>query len=76
MSTITVPLADEDLAFLRAYTEAQGISAEAFLARQTHNLRMNLQRPLHPAVEAAIGIISPDIAGQEAYRAHIEKKQA
>jgi hypothetical protein len=28
MSTITIPLPDEDLDFLRAYSEAHGISAE------------------------------------------------
>ena len=76
MSTITIPLPDEDLAFLRAYSEAQGTSAEAFLARQARNLRMHLQRPLQPEVAAASGIISPDVAGEEAYREHLEKKQA
>ncbi len=76
MSTITIPLPDEDLTFLRAYSEAQGTSAEAFLARQAHNLRVNLQRPLPPEVVAASGIIPPDVAGEAAYRAHVEKKQA
>ena len=48
MSTITVPLPDEDLAFLRAWSEKQGTSAEEYLARQARNLREHLQRPLHP----------------------------
>jgi hypothetical protein len=75
MSTITIPLPDEDLTFLRAYSEAQGTSAEAFLARQAHNLRVNLQKPLTPEVVEASGIISSDLAGEKAYRAHVEKKQ-
>jgi hypothetical protein len=75
MSTITIPLPDEDLTFLRAYSEAQGTSAEAFLAQQAHNLRVNLQKPLPPAVVSASGIISK-IDGKEAYHAHLEKKQA
>ena len=58
MSTITVPLPEEDLKFLRSYTSAQGTSAEAFLARQAHNLREHLQRPLPPKVSAASGIIA------------------
>ncbi len=33
MSTITIPLTEEDLSFLRTYSQAQGTSAEAFLAR-------------------------------------------
>jgi len=74
MSTITVPLPDEDLDFLRAYTSAQGISVEAFLARQARNLREHLQRPLHPDVIAASGIIAPGLACEEAHRAHLEKK--
>ena len=76
MSTITIPLPDEDLSFLRAYSEAQGTSAEAFLARQARNLREHLQRPLQPDVAAATGIISPEIAGRETHRGHLEQKHA
>jgi hypothetical protein len=75
MSTITVPLPEEDLKFLRSYTSAQGTSAEAFLARQARNLREHLQRPLPPKVLAASGIIAPG-AGEEEYREHLEKKHA
>ena len=73
MSTIIVPLPDEDLAFLRAWSEKQGTSAEEFLARQARNLRERLQKPLHPDVAAAIGIISPD-ADEETYHRYLEKK--
>ena len=76
MSTITIPLTEEDLSFLRTYSQAQGTSAEAFLARQAHNFREQMQRPLHGEVEAASGIIAPEIAGREAHREHLEKKQA
>lgn len=76
MSTITIPLPDEDFASLRAYSEAHGTSAEAFLARQARNLRENLQRPLQPEVMTATGIISPEAAGEEAHREHVEKKHA
>ena len=76
MSTITVPMPDEDLDFLRAYTQAQGISAETFLAQQAHRLRLHLQRPVHPVVGEASGIIQDDIAGEEAHREHLEKKHA
>lgn len=76
MSTITVPLPEEDLTFLRAYSAAQGTSAEAFLARQARNLREHLLRPLHADVSAASGIIEPEVAGREAYREHIEEKHA
>ena len=74
MSTITIPLADEDLTFLRAYTEAQGTSAEEFLARQAHHLRAHLQRPLPSDVARATGIIAPGIAGEEWHRGHLERK--
>ena len=76
MSTIIVPLPDEDFAFLRNFSAAQGISAEAFLARQARNLRQHLQRPLLPEVMRATGIISPEITGKEAHREHLEKKHA
>ena len=76
MSTITIPMPEEDLAFLRAYSEAQGISAEVFLARQAHHLREHLQRPPHPDVAGAGGIISAEIAGREAPREHLDHKHA
>jgi hypothetical protein len=73
---ITIPLPDEDLNFLRAYSEAHGTSAEAFLARQAHNLRVRLQRPLRPEVATASGIISGEVAAEEAHREHVETKHA
>jgi len=74
MSTITVPLPDEDLAFLRAWSEKQGISAEALLAQQARNLREYLEGSLHPDVIAATGIIPPEVDAKEAYREYLEKK--
>jgi hypothetical protein len=74
MSTITVPLPDEDLAFLRDWSEKQGTSAEEFLARQARNLREHLQRPLHPDVVAATGIIPSDIDAEKVYREYLERK--
>ena len=76
MSTLTIPMPDEDLAFLRAYSAAQGISAEVLLARQARSLREHLQRPVHPDVTAASGIVSADVSGEAAHRAHLEKKHA
>jgi len=74
MSTITLLLPDEDLAFLRAWSEKQGTSAEEFLARQARNLREHLQRSLHPDVVAATGIFPADLDVKQAYREHIENK--
>ena len=76
VSTITIPMPDEDLDFLRAYTRAQGISPEAFLARQARNLREHLERPLHPDVAGATGIVSPEVAGQEAHRDSLDHKHS
>ena len=74
MSTLTVPLSDEDLTFLRAYTEENGTSAEEFLARQARNLREHLQKPMPPEVAAASGIILPAPDGKQTYREHLETK--
>ena len=75
MSTITIPLPDEDLAFRRDFAEASGTSAEALLTRQARGLREQLQRPPHPDVATARGIIACDVDGREAHRAHLEKKR-
>jgi hypothetical protein len=58
MSRISIPLPDEDLAFLRVFAKAQGDSAEGFLARHARNLRLHLQTALHPDVQAASGAFS------------------
>ena len=76
MSTITISLPDEDLAFLRAYSQMRGTSAEAVLARQTHSLREHLEQPLHPDVAAAAGAILPRGDGEQEHRDHLEKKHA
>jgi hypothetical protein len=75
-STITISLSDEDLAFLRAYSQVRGTSAEAMLARQAHSLREHLQQPLHPDVTAAIGVIMPRHDGEQDHKDHLEKKHA
>jgi hypothetical protein len=74
MSTITISLADEDLAFLRAYSQKHGTSAEALLARQAQSLREHLQQPLHPDVSAALGVIVPSHDGEREHKDHLEKK--
>ena len=76
MSTITVPLNDEDLAFLRAYSEAHGMSAETFLARQARSLREHLQSPLGPEVMKASGIIAAEVDGEATHHAHLAAKHA
>ena len=57
MSTITVPLPEEHLKFLRSYTSAQRMSAEAFLAQRARNRRENLQRSLPSEVVHATGMV-------------------
>ena len=74
MSTITIPLPDEDLAFLRAWSKTQGTSVEAFLAQQASNLRQHLQRPLQPLVVESSDILSREIVGEEKHREHLEIK--
>jgi hypothetical protein len=76
MSTVTVRLSDKDFAFLRDFSASQGISAEAFLARQARNLRQHLQRPQRPEVLRATGIISSKVAGEKGHREHLQEKHA
>ena len=54
----------------------QGISPEAFLAWQVRNLHENLERPLHPDVAGATGIVSAQVAGEEAHRDSPERKHS
>lgn len=74
MSTITVPLADEDLAFLRAFSAAHGTTAEEFLARQARNLRVQLEKPLPPEIVDATGILPSDLKVRETYVGELQAK--
>ena len=75
MSTITVAVPDEDLAFLRTWSKEHGTSPEALLAQQARNLRELLEQPLHPDVVAATGIIPPDV-NEETCREYLKKKHS
>jgi hypothetical protein len=74
MSTITVSLADEDLAFLQRFSEAQGTSVGEFLARQARNLRRQLEKPLPPEIVTASGIIAPEVDAKTAQLDHMQRK--
>jgi uncharacterized protein involved in type VI secretion and phage assembly len=74
MRTLTVTLADEDVAFLERLSADQGTSAEDFLAQQAHSLVKLLQRPLSPEVLNASGTLLPDIDAMATYRQHLELK--
>lgn len=74
MSTITVSLADEDLAFLQRFSEAQGTSVGEFLARQARNLRRQLERPLPPEISAASGIIVGEADTEAGHLDHLQRK--
>lgn len=74
MSTITVTLADEDLAFLRSFSKAQGTSPEEILARQARSLRHQLERPLPAAIVAASGILAENVDPRQLHSDHLERK--
>lgn len=74
MSTITVTLPDDDLAFLRWFSKTQGTSPEEILARQAHNLRRQLERPLPPVTFAASGIIAANVDASKEHSDHLERK--
>ena len=74
MSTVTVSLADEDLAFLQRLSEAQGTSVGEFLARHARSLRRQLERPLPPEIVAASGIIASDVDSETEHMDHLPVK--
>lgn len=76
VSTITIRLPEEDFVFIRDFSAAQGISAEALFARLARNLREHLPRPLPPEVQEATGILPPELQGEEIYREHLVIKHA
>ncbi|MDB6004466.1 MAG: hypothetical protein JWR15_1453 [Prosthecobacter sp.] len=76
MSSITIPIPDDDLKFLEAWTRDQGTTVEEFFTREAVNLRKHLQAPLHPAVLRATGVIRGDIDARKEYLEYLERKHA
>ena len=74
MSTITIPIADDDLAFLHSWTQEQGTTVEEFFSREANNLRRHLQAPLHPLLQLASGVIRGDNEGIGEHRQHLDEK--
>ena len=75
MSSLVVALPDEDLDFLKAFSAAQGITAEAVLAGHARRLRELIEGELHSDVSASIGIIKSG-DGEQAFLDHIETKHS
>ncbi len=76
MSTITIPIPDEDLRFLESWTRDQGTTVEEFFTREASNLRRQLQAPLHPAVIRATEVIRGDIDEKKEYLDYMERQHA
>ncbi|HEY1052664.1 MAG TPA: hypothetical protein VGE39_22995 [Prosthecobacter sp.] len=76
MSTITIPIPDDDLRFLEAWTRDQGTTVEEYFTAQVGSLRRQESRPVHPALIRATGVIKPDVDAREAYLDHMTRKHA
>ncbi len=74
MSTLSIPLPDEDLDFLQTFARRQGTTAEHWLAGHARTLRLNLQAPLHPDVAAATGVLQAGGDPQSDYLEFLERK--
>ena len=57
MILLAVPVTEEDFNFLQTWASKQGTTVESFLAEQAHTLRLQLQKPIHPAVLSASGVL-------------------
>ena len=76
MSTLTIPISDENLSFLKELTKENGMTPESFFAAHVESLRRPKCRPLHPDVIRATGVINFEGDPREAYLDHMEKKHA
>jgi hypothetical protein len=76
MSTVTVPISDENLEFLQTWTKANGMTPESYFSAQVESLRRQEGRPIHPALIRATGVIKADVDGRQAYLEHMAKKHS
>ena len=76
MTTVTVPISDENLEFLQTWTKANGMTPESYFSAQVESLRRQESRPIHPALIRATGVIRDDVDGRQAYLEHMAKKHS
>lgn len=75
MSTITISIADDDLAFLNVWAQEQGTTVEAFFSKEAANLRQHLGTPLHPLLVKASGVIkTAEAEGNDQHQEYLEAK--
>ena len=73
MPTISISVPEIDLEFLENYATERGTTIESFMVDQVRTLREQLQKPLHPDVEAATAAIRDEDANRE-YLEHLASK--
>ncbi len=76
MSTLTIPISDENLSYLQEWTKEIGMTPESFVAAHVESLRRPKRRAIHPAVIRATGVIQFEGDPREAYLEYMEKKHA
>lgn len=76
MSTITIPLPDEDFQFMSDWARQQGITVADFLAKEVRNLRKHLQTPLHSDLKSATGVLNPELEAVSTHLSYLDHKHA
>ncbi len=76
MTVLSVPMAEDDFAFLQTWATKHGMTVESFLAEQAHTLRIQLEKPIHPAVLSATGVIEKVSDEKAEHLEHLERKHA
>ena len=76
MSTLTIPISDENLAFLQEWTKVNGMTPEGYVLAQVESLRRKPTRSIHPALIRATGVLKPDVDAREAYIDFMSKKHS
>ena len=76
MTLLSVPVTEEDFAFLQTWASKQGTTIESFLAEQAHTLIIQLQQPIHAAVISATGVLEKVGSERADHLEYLEKKHA
>ena len=76
MTLLAVPVTEEDFNFLQTWASKQGTTVESFLAEQAHTLRLQLQKPIHPAVLSASGVLEQTANAKAEHFDHLAQKHS
>ncbi len=73
---LTIRLPAEDVRFAKAYATANGTTVTAMIDRMLRRMRLLEKHEPSPELEPILGLLPPNIDGEDEYRRHLADRTA